>query len=247
MVKHQETGFTYYFTAIEALKYTAGHLRKEHFVDLLDAKETTNLNAVYFIPPVVIKPKPQEGMEEIGSGLENIDLTFTTPYNGTIVPDHAQLKGRLESFELDNLNADQKYKIEQVDGPFPVDKLGPENQILWSQEVLLYTSNLKGLGHVDCRLRVRAMKDCAFALLRSYLRLDGVFVRICDTKILFDFEGDHIYREFSVREATVAQLKEKGFEFTGELLAKELDSSDFVYPHLNLGLEIVDRIQFKNL
>ena len=54
--------------------------------------------------------------------------------------------------------------------------------------------NDNGLSMTNFRIRV--MKDCMFGLLRSYLRVDNVIVRIIDTRIFHDFSSSEILRDF---------------------------------------------------
>ena len=42
------------------------------------------------------------------------------------------------------------------------------------------------------------MDDCYFGLLRNYIRVDNVLVRILDTRIYHEFKDNFIIREFSV-------------------------------------------------
>ena len=44
------------------------------------------------------------------------------------------------------------------------------------------------------------MNDCFFGLIRSYLRVDDVVIRILDTRIFHDFKNNYILREFTHRE-----------------------------------------------
>lgn len=60
------------------------------------------------------------------------------------------------------------------------------------------------------------MKDCFYALVRFYLRVDGVCVRILDTRIFHDFESDHFIREFWHKEATYEELASKGFNISSD-------------------------------
>ncbi len=45
------------------------------------------------------------------------------------------------------------------------------------------------------------MKDCYFGLLRLYMRVDEVVIRIYDTRIFHSYDSQYILREFSVRES----------------------------------------------
>lgn len=60
---------------------------------------------------------------------------------------------------------------------------------LWEDEI-----DDKGLSMSEFRFRV--MNDCFFGLLRHYLRLDDVAIRIYDTRIYHDFKWNYVLREF---------------------------------------------------
>jgi type 2A phosphatase activator TIP41 len=60
------------------------------------------------------------------------------------------------------------------------------------------------------------MNDCFFGLLRSYLRVDNVIVRILDTRLFHSFGDKYIFREFQVKENTFEALNTKGFKFTSD-------------------------------
>ena len=61
--------------------------------------------------------------------------------------------------------------------------LGPDNPILYYGEIVLYEDELADRGFTKVYVRFRIMKDCYFALMRSYTRVDHVLVRILDTRI----------------------------------------------------------------
>ena len=60
------------------------------------------------------------------------------------------------------------------------------------------------------------MNNCFFGLLRSYLRVDNVIVRILDTRIFHIFGNNYIFREFQVKENTYDELKSRGFKFSSD-------------------------------
>ena len=64
------------------------------------------------------------------------------------------------------------------------------------------------------------MNDCFFALLRHYIRVDDVLIRVYDTRIYHEFKEDFILREFSVRENSYEELKQKGFLFNTEFTSE---------------------------
>ena len=65
--------------------------------------------------------------------------------------------------------------------------LSPENPILHFGEIFLFESDLEDCGYAMSKVRFRVMKDCFYVLLRYYLRVDGVSVRIFDTRIFHEY------------------------------------------------------------
>lgn len=45
-----------------------------------------------------------------------------------------------------------------------------------------------------------------FILLRYFLRVDGVLLRINDTRLYHDFTTDYVLREYTSREGRVSEL-----------------------------------------
>jgi len=146
----------------------------------------------------------------------------------------------------DNTHGDivqeDRFRIIKTEEVIDNTKLGIDNPILYYTEVLFFQDDLGDFGFANLKLRFRAMKDCAFGLLRFYLRNDNAEIRICDTRIFIDYEKDYILRDFSVRECTYKELREKkGFLFTPEFnLANNQD--DLVYPHLDIKMVVRDKV-----
>lgn len=55
------------------------------------------------------------------------------------------------------------------------------------------------------------MNECMFILLRYYLRVDGVRVRILDTRIYHEFGTNTVLREFKHLESDFDMLRSRGF------------------------------------
>ena len=51
------------------------------------------------------------------------------------------------------------------------------------------------------------MQGSFFILLRFYLRVDGVLVRINDTRIHYQAGNNYFLREYTSRESTVSEIK----------------------------------------
>lgn len=96
-------------------------------------------------------------------------------------------------------DSDKPYSVRldhQSNLEIPVDKLGPDNPIRHYGEVLLYEDELGDKGYSKSNVRFRVMDDCFFILLRSYIRVDHVIVRILDTRIYHEFGSNVIIRDF---------------------------------------------------
>lgn len=61
--------------------------------------------------------------------------------------------------------------------------------LLWD-EVLLCASELDDCGHSECGVRVRAMPGRWFALARCFVRVDGVLVRLLESRVVATFHGE---------------------------------------------------------
>lgn len=61
------------------------------------------------------------------------------------------------------------------------------------------------------QVRFRVMNDSFYVLLRSYVRVDGVRVRILDTRIFHEYGTNFLLREFKHQESDFTSLRAKGF------------------------------------
>ncbi|MED6252757.1 hypothetical protein ATANTOWER_016587 [Ataeniobius toweri] len=53
----------------------------------------------------------------------------------------------------------------------------------------------------------RVMPSSFFLLQRFFLRVDGVLIKINDTRLYYEDGKNYMLREFSTRENTIAELK----------------------------------------
>jgi type 2A phosphatase activator TIP41 len=70
------------------------------------------------------------------------------------------------------------------------------------------------------------MDDSFFLLVRYYLRVDGVVVRILDTRIYHEFGSDHLIREFKHLESDYDMLRGKGFSPSSEWMLSETQADE---------------------
>ncbi|KAL4036554.1 hypothetical protein IC575_000104 [Cucumis melo] len=189
-LRHIETGVQIYFNAFDALT----GWKKEA------------------LPPVEVpaaakwkfRSKPSQQV------ILDYDYTFTTPYCGSErIEADTEKHGREQTCEESNglCWEDCKEKIDLV-------SLSLKEPILFYDEVILYEDELADNGISLLTVKVRVMPSGWFLLLRFWLRVDGVLMRLRDTRmhcIFSNRENPIILRESCWREATFQSLAEEGY------------------------------------
>lgn len=79
-----------------------------------------------------------------------------------------------------------------------------ELPILFSSEVILFEDELDDNGTASYRVRIRIMPSFYFILARFFLRVDGVLVRVFDTRYFHRFGTGVVIRESVTREGNLA-------------------------------------------
>ncbi|XP_063234599.1 TIP41-like protein [Bacillus rossius redtenbacheri] len=130
----------------------------------------------------------KESREEASNMTEfkPFDWTFTTDYSGSVI-------GGFEPTPT----------TERID----LDKLKQKERILFYEDLMLFEDELHDNGIAVCSVKIRVMPSSFYILLRFFLRVDDVLVRINDTRIYHEFGTDHVLREYTSREAKIADLK----------------------------------------
>ncbi|KAF5727276.1 TIP41-like protein [Tripterygium wilfordii] len=138
------------------------------------------------------------------------DYTFTTPYHGSeTIEVEAKKKESGELLEQ-SCNLCWEDCKEQID----VVSLASKEPILFCDEVVLYEDELADNGVSLLTVKVRVMPSSWFLLLRFWLRVDGVLMRLRDTRmhcIFGESESPIILRESCWRETTFQALSAKGY------------------------------------
>ncbi|KAL2181222.1 TIP41-like family-domain-containing protein [Thermothelomyces heterothallicus CBS 202.75] len=96
---------------------------------------------------------------------------------------------------------------EEGKGGIPVELLKRRDPILFADEVVLYESELDDNGISIMSVKVRVMEQRMLLLCRLYMRLDGVVVRIRDTRVYVDFGKEVVIREYTAREDKFDNVK----------------------------------------
>lgn len=169
------------------------------------------------------------------------DWTYTTPYKGTVryLSQATKHIKDVTSLELTaNKDASNVLVLKETpDEKISFEMLGPENPIVHFGEVYLFECDLDDCGYVQSKVRFRVMNDCFYILLRFYLRVDGVLVRIFDTRVFHKYGSDHIHREFQHKENTWEELRKKKFDLSSEWMLNPLQS-DMIFGTLE-GRQVV--------
>lgn len=127
------------------------------------------------------------------------DCFYSSPYKGTVS-------------RLDASSPFEAY-CEPTPDDIPISNLKENNPIIWANMIPLWEDELGDNGVSNCEFRFRVMNDCFFGLLRHYLRVDDVTIRIYDTRIYHEFDKEFILREFTVREDSYEGIRAQGFKF----------------------------------
>ncbi|KAM3601591.1 uncharacterized protein V6R79_015364 [Siganus canaliculatus] len=117
------------------------------------------------------------------------DWTYTTDYKGTLIGDVFQIKVAETAERID------------------MEKLKTREQIMFFDEVLLFEDELHDHGVSMISVKIRVMPTSFFVLLRFFLRVDGVLIRINDTRLYHEAGKNYMLREFSTRESKITELK----------------------------------------
>lgn len=117
--------------------------------------------------------------------LHPFDWTFSSEYSGT-------LSG--------------EYRLEATDEQIDIEKLKVREEILFFKEVILFEDELHDNGIALSSVKFRAMPSGFFLLHRFFLRVDGVMIRVVDTRMHYELEKGYILRERSFREGKFEEV-----------------------------------------
>jgi type 2A phosphatase activator TIP41 len=267
---NKQKDFLYAFSPLDALRLCQYSEQQKHLLSNILAEEVAEgeapassdsseqerlLNSISMQPkPIEVKEskiwkqKDLSSIKDLTTLEAKLDWSFSTPYKGTIKPlrqSSEQLQSEVEmdtetiqtsgdttfSASLDHLSKEE----------LPLHMLGADNPIKHYGEVVLFEDELGDKGFSKLNVRFRIMDDCFLVLLRSYVRVDHVLVRILDTRIFHQFGKDYLIRDFQHKESTYNQLRTKGFKFGSEWSLSP-HQSDEIYVYLDDRLEVTDKV-----
>lgn len=177
MIRHKSTDFCYYISAKEAMKYIGYKYRDQMLHDYSKAPVHNNSGQIDVIPdPLKVKVakewesklKPEDTYAPIET---TSDWTYSTPYKGT-VEEYSKIAAKLDVLSSSAVSWDvcKTFTLSATEEKIPVERLTPQNPIQFFQDRLFFEDELDDFGKIELRIRFRAMGDCAFGLMRCYLR-----------------------------------------------------------------------------
>lgn len=138
--------------------------------------------------------KLRSHQEEVKQVVKPFDWSYSTDYKGTT---HVE-KSSGEWQETD-----------QNRNPVRTDLLSRPDPILFFDNVDLYEDELADNGIALLSIKVRVMPERLLLLARFFLRLDGVIVRIRDTRVYVEHASNKVIRQYTAKEAQYDALQEK--------------------------------------
>ncbi|KAI1360646.1 TIP41-like family-domain-containing protein [Xylaria arbuscula] len=197
--------------------------------DALDSVDKTGDNMLQ----VAYAGEWSASREQTSAGIREVvkpfDWSYSTTYKGTVVvekqdknnnndthtptdtPDTSNAPEN-ESPEKNSGNATsegRRLDFAPTDVPIPIELLKRRDPIRFFDDVMLYESELddNGISVLSAKLRVHDQR--MLLLCRLYMRLDNVVCRIRDTRVYVDFASEVVTREYTVKEASFSDVKQK--------------------------------------
>lgn len=200
-VTHAPTGWTLGFSAAPAL-------------DAVDKTGEKMLKVAYARDWESTREGTTRGIKEV---VKPYDWSYSTEYDGTVEP------GTLAPGGEGRLGPAREGQA------IPLELLKRRDPMLFFDEVVLYESELddNGISIYSAKLRVHEKR--MLLLVRFFLRLDNVLVRIRDTRVYVDFETDEVIREYTSKESPFDEVKKVGYL---SFLSLSLPLSLFCYPYV---------------
>jgi type 2A phosphatase activator TIP41 len=154
------------------------------------------------------KPIPGGAAWDEREDAEAYDWTFTTPYRGSLMTRADGGAPSASGWTPTELRVDRGMLMER-------------DPILFFDELTLYESELDDNGEMSVTLKVRVMPKCWYVLLRHWMRVDGVLLRLRETRLFHKMVGAEgaagaagtavvVVRESARREETFEGLRARG-------------------------------------
>ncbi|KAF2774435.1 TIP41-domain-containing protein [Teratosphaeria nubilosa] len=146
--------------------------------------------------------KERSHQEEVKQVVKPFDWSYSTDYTGTTHKGLAKGDWVESSQEKD---------------PVRTDLLSRQDPILFFDSVDLYEDELADNGIALFSIKVRVMPERLLLLARFFLRLDGVVVRIRDTRVYIEHATNKVIRQYTAKEEKYEVVQEKLKSMSGSV------------------------------
>ncbi|KAL8775292.1 MAG: hypothetical protein Q9209_000299 [Squamulea sp. 1 TL-2023] len=157
-----------------------------HSLDLVDKTGGSMLQVAHSKEWQSTREKKHEGITEV---VKPFDWSYSTNYKGT-----EQSKSK---------------HLEPSNTPIPLELLKRPDPIVFFDEVMLYEDEMADNGITLLSCKLRAMPARLLLLCRFFMRLDGVMLRIRDTRVYVEFQTGEVIREYTAREDKYEVVRQK--------------------------------------
>ena len=159
--------------------------------------------------------------EHINDVLKPFDWTYTTAYKGTLLG-----------------SGNSQMKVSSTEEKIDLEKLKVREKIHFYADILLFEDELADNGTSVMNVKIRVMPSGFFILMRLFIRVDGVIVRVNDTRIYHEGGQDHMLREFTSRDEKVTDIKAS---------LHALTDPNQILEHLSVRKCVVEKLEFPKI
>ncbi|KAI5295806.1 hypothetical protein KEM52_000156 [Ascosphaera acerosa] len=187
--------------------------------DALDRVDKTGQRMLQVAHSSSWQKSRQNTTEEIKEHVKPFDWSYTTDYKGTTTTTTTTAAAGAGTTAHCPFFA-------PTDTPIPIELLKRPDPILLFDEIMLFEDELADNGISMLSAKIRVMPERLLLLLRFFMRLDGVLVRMRDTRVYIDFETRVVTREYVAKEEKYEVLAEVGDTKDVNVLAEMLPTAE---------------------
>ncbi|KAF2226783.1 TIP41-like family-domain-containing protein [Elsinoe ampelina] len=131
----------------------------------------------------------QDGIKEV---VKPFDWSYSTDFKGTTTGAPTEWQPTTDK-----------------ENPVRTDLLARQDPILFFDDVMLYEDELADNGIAIMSIKIRVMPERLLLLGRFFLRLDGVIVRVRDTRVYIELASNRIIRQYTAKEDKYDNMRTK--------------------------------------
>lgn len=106
---------------------------------------------------------------------------------------------------------------------------------------MLYEDELADNGIAVLSVKIRVMADRLLLLSRFFLRLDGVIVRIRDTRVYIELDSSTVIRQYTAKEESY-QVVQSRLQAQRDNVPEALRDPNRVAPFLRTVEDVLDKV-----